>query len=209
MPFLLSLLALVSTALLLRAEYAGDRGQVYVFKPLTTTLIVTLALAAPSPVSSFYQGAIVLGLLVSLAGDVFLMLPSDRFVAGLASFLVAHVCYIAAFLSVAGLSLSVMVLVPFVLYGGVLLRVLWPHLGRLRGPVLLYAAVLLVMGWQAAEQHLTVPSTGTLLALVGAMFFVVSDSVLAFNRFVRPFRAAQAVVLSTYFVAQGMIALSV
>lgn len=209
MPFLFSLLALVSAALLLRAEYAGARRQVYLFKPLTTALIVALALAAPSPVSSFYQSAVVLGLLFSLAGDVFLMLPSDRFVAGLASFLVAHLCYIAAFQSVAGPSFSFLALVPFMLFGGVLLRVLWPHLGRLRGAVLLYAAGLLVMGWQAAELHLTLATTGTLLALVGATLFVVSDSVLAFNRFVRPFHAAQAVVLSTYFVAQWMIALSV
>lgn len=209
MQLLLSLLALTSAMLLLRAEYGGFRKQVYLFKPLTTTLILALALAAPSPVSTFYQGAVVLGLLFSLAGDVFLMMPSDRFTAGLASFLVAHLCYIAAFGSLAGFSLSPGAFVPFMLYGGILLRVLWPHLERLKGPVLLYAAALLVMGWQAAEQHLTVVTTATLLALVGAGLFVVSDSVLAFNRFVRPFHASQAIVLTSYFVAQGFIALSV
>jgi uncharacterized membrane protein YhhN len=209
MPFLLSVLAFTSATLLLRAEYAGARRQVYLFKPLTTGLIVALALAAPPSVSSFYQSAVLLGLLFSLAGDIFLMLPTDRFVAGLTSFLVAHLCYIAAFHSVAGFSVSAVALVPFVLYGAVLLWVLWPHLGRLRGPVLLYAAALLVMGWQAAEMYLTGTTDGTLVALVGAGLFVVSDSVLAINRFVRPFHTAQAAVLSTYFAAQWMIALSV
>lgn len=209
MLLLLSLLVLASTVLLLRAEHRGLRRQVYVFKPLTTTLILVLALTTPSPVSSFYQTAVVLGLLFSLAGDVFLMLPSDRFVAGLASFLVAHLCYIAAFQPAAGSAVSMWALLPLLLYGAILLRVLWPHLGRLAGPVLLYAATLLVMGWQAAEQHLALHSVGTLAALVGAVFFVFSDSLLAFNRFVRPFRAAQPAILVTYFVAQWLIALSI
>jgi uncharacterized membrane protein YhhN len=65
------------------------------------------------------------------------------------------------------------------------------------------------MGWQAAEQHLALHTAGTLAALVGAVLFVVSDSLLAFNRFVRPFRMAQPAVLSTYFFAQWLIARSV
>ncbi len=209
MLLLLCLLVLASTVLLLRAEQQGLRRQVYVFKPLTTALILVLALATPSPVSSAYQTFVVVGLLFSLAGDVFLMLPSDRFVAGLASFLIAHLFYIAAFHPAAGSAISAVALLPFLLYGAALLRVLWPHLGRLGGPVLLYAATLLVMGWQAAEQHLALHTTATLAALVGAALFVVSDSLLAYNRFVRPFRAAQPAVLSTYFIAQWLIALSV
>lgn len=206
---LLSLLVLASALLHIRAEYRGPRWQVYLFKPLTTTLILVLALTAPLPISSFYQAAVVLGLLFSLAGDVFLMLPSDRFTAGLLSFLLAHLCYIAAFGSVAAFPISAVVLLPFVLYGVVLLRLLWPHLGRLKLPVLVYAVVLLVMGWQAAEQYLAVQDGRSLLALSGAGLFVISDSVLACNRFVRRFRLAQAVVLSTYFAAQWLIALSV
>lgn len=209
MLLFLSFLALASTGLLLRAEASGLRRQTYVFKPLTTALILVLALSAPSPVSSAYQTAVVFGLIFSLAGDIFLMLPSDRFVAGLASFLIAHGFYIAAFHPAAGSALSAAALFPFLLYGAILLRVLWPHLGRLGGPVLLYAAALLVMGWQAAEQHLAVSSSATFAALVGAVLFVVSDSVLALNRFARPFRAAQPVVLTTYFTAQWLIALSV
>jgi uncharacterized membrane protein YhhN len=206
---LLSLLVLASALLHIRAEYRGPRWQVYLFKPLTTTLILVLALTAPAPVSPFYQVVVGLGLLFSLAGDVFLMLPSDRFVPGLVSFLVAHLFYIAAFGSVAGVSFTAAAIVPFVLYGAVLLRILWPHLGRLKLPVAVYAAVLLVMAWQAAEQYLAVRDVRSLLALVGAALFVVSDSVLAFNRFAGRFHWAQALVLSTYFAAQWLIALSV
>ncbi|MBV9110557.1 MAG: lysoplasmalogenase, partial [Gemmatimonadetes bacterium] len=54
---------------------------VYVAKPLTTTLIIALAMSRPSPIGG-YREAIAAGLVCSLAGDVLLMLPSDRFVAG-------------------------------------------------------------------------------------------------------------------------------
>lgn len=209
MLLVLSLLVLASALLLLRAEYGGPRWQGYVFKPLTTVLILAVAVAAPAPVSSFYRAAVVVGLLFSLAGDVFLMLPGDRFVAGLVAFLLAHLCYAAAFGSTVDLTVSPVALAPFLLYGIVLVRLLWPHLGRLRIPVIIYASVLLVMGWMAAEQRLALADGRTLLALVGAGLFVASDSVLAWNRFVRRFHPSQAVVLSTYFAAQWLIALSV
>jgi uncharacterized membrane protein YhhN len=209
MPILLSASVLASALLHLRAEYFGPRWQVYLFKPLTTALILALALAAPAPVSGFYRGAVAAGLLCSLAGDVFLMLPRDRFVAGLASFLVAHLFYIAAFGSVAGTTLPVVALVPLLLYGALLMRGLWPHLGRLKPAVAIYAAVLLALAWVAAGQYLALREPRALLALAGAALFVLSDSALAINRFARPFRAAQLVVLSTYFAAQWLIALSV
>jgi uncharacterized membrane protein YhhN len=94
---IMSLLVLLSASLHIRAEYSGPRWQVYVFKPLTTTLIIILALMATEPVSPFYQAMIVIGLVFSLGGDIFLMLPSDRFIGGLVSFLIAHLFYIVAF----------------------------------------------------------------------------------------------------------------
>src|SRR5512147_2406717 len=87
----------VACALHLRAAYRGPRWQVYLFKPLTTTLLFGLAAALPPAHGSAYRLAILVGLVFSLAGDVFLMLPRDRFLAGLASFLAAHLAYIAAF----------------------------------------------------------------------------------------------------------------
>ena len=205
----LSVLVAISALLHVRAEYRGPRWQVYVFKPLTTTLILGVALSAPEPISSIYQLAIALGLLLSLAGDIFLMLPSDRFTFGLISFLLAHLCYVAAFASFGEPPWSPWAAAPFVAYGLVLLSLLWRHLGRYRAAVVVYASVLLVMGWQATEQYLAVAETRALVALGGAVLFVISDSALAWNRFARRFRLAQALVLSTYFAAQWLIAVSV
>ena len=95
----LTLLALISAILHIRAESVGPKRNVYLFKPLTMICIILIALVAESRVSSFYKYMIVAGLVCSLVGDIFLMLPSDRFVPGLLSFLVAHLFYIAAFAS--------------------------------------------------------------------------------------------------------------
>ena len=84
------------------AEARGAHRALYVFKPLATALLVLLVVAAPAPPSERYRLLVAAGLVFSLAGDVFLMLPADRFLAGLASFLVTHVLYTAAFLGEAG-----------------------------------------------------------------------------------------------------------
>ena len=93
----LSLLVLASALLNIRAEYKGPRRQVYVFKPLTVVLVILIALQTKFAAAPPYKQLIVAGLLCSLAGDVLLIWPRERFVAGLVCFLFAHVCYIAAF----------------------------------------------------------------------------------------------------------------
>jgi iron(III) transport system permease protein len=99
MPLIaISLVAVAISAFIhIRAEYRGPRRNVYIFKPLTTSLIILTALLLPDAVPAPYKWLIIAGLLFSLGGDVFLMLPQDRFVFGLVSFLIAHLFYIAAF----------------------------------------------------------------------------------------------------------------
>lgn len=192
-----------------RAEYRGPRWTVYLCKPLTTTILLALALAAPGPAEPRYRWAVAAGLALSLLGDVFLMLPQDRFVAGLASFLLAHIAYLAAFTTRVPLGAAPLLLLPYALAAGMVLRLLWPRLGALRFPVTLYVAVIVLMAWQAAARFWTLHSVAALLAATGATFFVISDSVLAINKFHTPFKPAQAVIMGTYVVAQWLIALSV
>ena len=76
-----------------------DRRLERVTKPLAMVLLAGVAVALdPADGEGGRRTWFVIAVLLSLAGDVFLMLPSDRFVAGLASFLLAHVAYIAGFL---------------------------------------------------------------------------------------------------------------
>jgi len=203
-----TVLAAATAALHVRAEYRGPRWQVYLCKPLTTALLLGLALLAQGS-GARYQAAVAVGLTLSLFGDVFLMLPGDRFVAGLASFLLAHVAYLVAFTAGVPLGTAPWLLAPYALAGAAVLRLVWPRLRRLRGPVLLYVAVIVAMAWQAAAGAWTLRTTPALLAAAGAALFVASDALLALNRFRTPFRSAQALVMSTYVAAQWLIALSV
>lgn len=205
----LSVLALVSAGLHIPAEYGGPRWRVYAFKPLTTTLILAIAGLAAVGVEPRYQWAIVIGLVFSLAGDVFLMLPGDRFIAGLVAFLLAHIAYIVAFTTGAPLGTAPWLLLPVALVAAVVLRLLWPGLGRLKAPVTIYVVVIVVMTWTASARASVLPSAATLLAAVGAVLFLASDAILALNRFGKPFRAGRALNLATYFAGQWLIALSV
>jgi uncharacterized membrane protein YhhN len=207
-PALLTLAAAVSGALHVRAAYRGPRAQVYVFKPLTVTCLLALALLA-EPESARYQAAIAIGLACSIAGDVFLMLPGDRFLPGVASFLLAHIAYLVAFTTGVPLGASPILLLPWALVGGLTLAVLWRHLGPMQAPVAVYVAVIVAMAWQAMTRMAVVGSTGSVLAALGAALFVASDAALALNRFRKPFRGAAIVVHAAYYAAQALIAWSV
>ncbi|MFI5210536.1 MAG: lysoplasmalogenase [Gemmatimonadales bacterium] len=199
----------LSAALHLRAHYRGPPWQVYLFKPLTIAILLLLAATGTSPHGPRYQLAIVAGLSCSLVGDVMLMLPGDRLVPGLAAFLVAHLAYLVAFASGIPFGSAPALLIPLLLIGALLLRLLWPGLGSYRGPVLAYTVAILLMVWSALGRNSVAPGTGALLAAAGAALFMLSDSILALNRFRRPFPGAQVAIMTSYVAAQAMIALSV
>lgn len=213
MPILLlSPLILAAAVLAIRADYRGPRWQHYLGKPLATTLSFLLALSRAPGSTHNYLLAILLGLLCSLAGDVFLMLPQDRFIAGLLSFLLAHLAYIVAFATApeARFTLaSSRTLLPLLLYGAVIFGHLAPHLGGLRLPVFVYLLVIVAMAWCAVDRWRVAQTAPAGLAALGALLFVISDSTLARNRFIGRFKLAQMIVLGTYFTAQWLIALSV
>ena len=204
----LTTLAALAGLLHLRAEYRGPRWVVYVCKPLTVTCLLLLVLAMGNYQGARYGEAVAVGLACSIAGDVFLMLPGDRFLPGVAAFLLAHLAYLVAFTAGTPLGAHHALLAPFALVGGVMLALLWPRLGPMRVPVTVYVLVIVTMAWQALGRAATLGTTGALLAAAGASLFVLSDATLALNRFRAPFRAAQLVILSTYYAAQALIAWS-
>jgi uncharacterized membrane protein YhhN len=204
----LTAFAFVSGVLAIFGAYRQRRLIHYLFKPLTICFVILIALQPKNPVFAFYRYAIILGLLFSLAGDIFLMLPRDRFIQGLVSFFIAHLFYVAAFVYASGLDLPPFSKMPFVLYGILMLRLLWPHLGKMRLPVLAYMMVILLMGWTATGRWIWTRQGGSLTAMIGAFFFIASDSLLALDKFRGRFRSAQLLILATYFIAQWLIALS-
>jgi uncharacterized membrane protein YhhN len=207
---LLSMLAFACGATCIRAERRGSRRALYVSKPATMLCVIAIAALGRASPTDPYALAILAGLVLSLAGDVWLMLPSDRFAAGLASFFVAHLCYVVAFAGPAGPRGGWLGLLLFAAVAGWMLALLLPGVrgGARRVAVVLYVANIAAMGWQASERALDLADPGAWLAAAGALLFLGSDSALAWNRFRRPLRGAETLVLSTYFGGQWLIALS-
>ena len=191
----------------------------YVCKPLATVLLLLLAARAVAPVSARYRGTILLGLAFSLLGDIFLMLPVDLFLAGLGAFLLAHLCYMTAFFAGSEARTRLTSIALFAVFGVANLAGLLPRLeSAMRMPVIAYVIALLLMaGFALArarslrmrEGAASAVAANARLAAVGAAFFVVSDTLLAWNRFGGGIPLASLWVLATYFVAQWYIARSV
>ncbi|NLV74952.1 MAG: lysoplasmalogenase [Chloroflexi bacterium] len=176
-------------------------------KPLTTILIIVLAASLPATQPAPYRALILAGLVFSLAGDIFLMLPRGLFTAGLAAFFIAHLCYIAAFWR---LPLQALWALPvYALYVVVLMRSLWRRIGVLTGAVLGYAVIISLMSWLAWSRYVALPSQAALLAGIGSLLFIASDSILAYDRFVGMAGNQSLGILVTYYAAQTLIALSV
>jgi len=199
---------LICAFLTILGRYRKRHGLVWIFKPLAMALIIALPLLAAQRPFSPYTRWILAGLLCSLAGDVFLMLRREQFIAGLASFFAAHLFYIGAFLCGTDFRWSALYLIFFSLYGGIIYGFLSPHLGAYRRPVLAYVAVIVIMGWRAWAHWRTLQTSAAMFAAAGAVLFIISDSILAWNRFRQTFGSAEALKFTAYFSAQWMIALS-
>jgi uncharacterized membrane protein YhhN len=193
----------------LAAHYAGSRALAATLKALP--ILALAAVVARSGASARYAGWLIAGLLASAVGDVCLVWPERRFIWGLASFLLAHCLYLAAFApGAASGGASWPWLVGIAAVAIILLARLWPHLGQVRGAVVVYVTVIASMAWTAARRAgaPTTPALSGTLALAGSLLFMTSDAILALDRFARRIPAAHAAVMVTYYAAQTLIAAS-
>lgn len=182
----------------------------FVAKPLATVLLIVHAArrGADEPVARRW---ILAGLVLSLGGDVALLWPKEGFLPGLIAFLLAHLAYIAAFHRRRRFGASWQPFAVYALIAVLVLGVLWPGIpAALTLPVLLYVVCLGSMAAQAAVVWLAARGTaGEALARSGAIggaLFMLSDALLAFNKFAAPLPAASLLVLASYWAAQWFIA---
>lgn len=209
LPFLVILVVF-----LVRAEILKIRRQIYFIKPIATLLVIAIAgvsFLEPSHLS-IYSIGILIGLVLSLGGDVALMFQENRkaFTAGLALFLLAHVAYTVVFLRMGRFSWYDLLSTTILLVIGVGIYILLkPNLGKMRLPVIAYIAVISVMVSRAisvlAGTELS-PTQG-IMVVIGAVLFFVSDIILAASRFWKPWRYNR-ISLAFYYSGQLLIALS-
>lgn len=190
----------------------GHGWMPWVFKPLTTLLVIVHAASRAGDVPRRRRWVLA-GLLLSLVGDVALLWPQAGFVTGLVAFLLAHLCYIVAFTATTRLGAAWSPFAGYALLAAAVLSQLWPDVPTgLRGPVLAYVVCLAAMGAQAAAWwRRSEPGTARReagFAAVGGALFLVSDTLLAVNKFAGPLPGAALWVLPTYWAAQWCIASS-
>ena len=175
------------------------------FKPLATIVIIAFARQRRAGRADVRRWVLV-GLVLSLGGDIALLWPKDGFLPGLVSFLFAHLAYLIGFTRDRGFAA---VRLPFALYAlvaGAILALLWPGVpAALRLPVAIYVLCLASMAAQAAVLWRTGVERAGVLALGGALF-VASDALLATNKFAAALPAANLWMLATYWLAQWCIA---
>ncbi|WP_025783362.1 lysoplasmalogenase [Sporosarcina sp. D27] len=166
-------------------------------------LIILYAARNTSLVSPLYKKIVLIGLAVSMVADAAIY----WFMAGLATFLVAHLFYIAAFRTARRKSVPLIAAIPLILYG--IFMVFWIAVPQIAsGEVVLgvaiiaYMGVILLMGWEAIRTRLP-------LVIIGALLFICSDSFLAIDRFVTPLPGRDALVMITYYAAQVFFAASI
>ncbi len=159
---------------------------------------------------------VLIAILFSFSGDVFLMLPDPNgmyFIIGLVSFLTAHIFYVFAYrqhvTTSPGMGLNnvqkIRFSFPFMLLGTGLVTVLYPNLGELRLPVAVYAVVLVTMVLAAMFRYERTTTTSFWMVFGGAFFFMLSDSLLAINKFYSPLAYSGVWIMVTYILAQFMI----
>jgi uncharacterized membrane protein YhhN len=177
----------------------------YATKPATLALLIGVA-ATLTPVDPTIRAWMVVGLVLSLAGDVFLMLPEKWFVAGLGSFLLGHIAYIVG-LQLAPRSIGwtlvgvVVVLVAIATVGRRIVQSVGAGDQReMVGPVIAYLVVISAMVVSAF-------GTSAAWAIAGASLFYASDATLAWNRFIEQRRFGPLAVMVTYHLGQiGLVA---
>jgi uncharacterized membrane protein YhhN len=154
------------------------------------------------------------GLIFSLFGDYFLLFAGSDiyfFLYGLVSFLLAHIVYSSAFFRdfknnpQASKFYGHMILFILGVFSLSFYSFIRDYLNDFRIPVMIYMFVISVMAILAAYRYKRVNLLSFRLILFGAVFFVISDAALAFNKFVDPFSFAGILIMSTYMVAQYLI----
>ncbi|MFW0715307.1 lysoplasmalogenase [Pedobacter sp. N23S346] len=195
------------------AETSGNTLLSHVSKPfIVITLLVWLYSA--TRLKGRFHKRIFTGLIFSLAGDVFLMLQSENmsfFNYGLIAFLICHIFYIRAF--TLDHKSNPDFRNPFFLWGAGALIIfcmglffyLQPYLGAWQFAILVYAIIITFMMIMALNRYGKVNLSSFQLILTGALFFLLSDSVLAIDKFSRPIPQAGVLIMVSYMLAQYLI----
>jgi len=203
----INIIFVLSLLLTIIGDRFNNRIVHYIFKPMTMLVLIAGALWLAVPETPFGYWMLA-GLCISVIGDIFMMLPNDKFVQGLSAFLVTHVAYLIAFYQLYDGGMTLFWLLGVGLFAIAFFVLLLPNLGELKLPVAIYITVICAMIWLAGELYFQQDSNTHLLLFAAAVVFAFSDATIAWARFRQPFFWSQAQVFITYFSAQWLFVIA-
>ena len=219
MAMLFLLIVLGVAALEWFFEYRDNQKGIYVTKPAVMILLIAWAwfyTDLPALMSRYDTASMmwfIIGLIFSLAGDVFLMLADRFFLAGLVSFLFAHIAYTVGFEHLippegsglaAGVIAATLIVTALWLYARLAAGMERSGKSKMRFPVMIYTIVIMLMVYTALlslfDPAWSLPSA--LLVSAGAVLFLISDILNGWVRFVGPIREHRILIMTTYHLGQ-------
>ena len=187
----------------------------FVSKPLILLSLIGFLVISTKGVSCKFKNIIIAALFFSWMGDMFLMIDDyypTLFIFGLASFLISHLLYIFGFLQSAHPPLDIplirkhpWIIFFLIVFGSYVFKTIEPGLGNMVIPVVVYLAAILSMFVFALNRWGKVNFNSFLWISIGASFFIISDSILAFNKFHDQIDNAHLYTMATYMFAQYSI----
>lgn len=212
---LFSILYLFIFLIQLYAEYNTNNTLRILSKPLIVIVLLCWIYSSTRLSTSFHK-SIFSGLIFAWIGDILLMLQSGNssfFISGLIAFLICHIFYIRAFTLDYLLAPKqknpyfIIGIIVFAIFCAALFIYLEPHLGAMQVPVLIYAIIISIMAMMAVSRFGRVNLFSFEIIFYGAVLFLFSDSMLAYNKFVAPLPNAGLVIMASYMLAQYLIVL--
>jgi uncharacterized membrane protein YhhN len=185
----------------------------YFSKPLVVISLLIFFFAQSKHLNNTIRILMILALVFSLFGDIALLFDGinpNYFIIGLASFLLAHVMYIVLFLKQRDLNKSpVGFMVAMIIYATLLFYLLKNGLGDLLLPVIIYMIVILTMSTTAFIRTKHPDNSSYLWVFSGAMMFMISDSILAIDKFYQPLAMSSISIMLSYALAQYFIVMGI
>ncbi|MBB4107319.1 lysoplasmalogenase [Pedobacter zeae] len=210
---LFSFIFLLVFVVQLYAEYAKNTALNYFSKPLIVVILL-IWLYLSTNIKGRFHKRIFTGLIFAWLGDLLLLLQNGRtsfFIFSLIAFLVCHIFYIRAFMLDHKSNPNhktpyfLWAVGAFAIFCSGLFFYLQPHLGPLQFPVLMYAIIITVMAIMAVNRYGKVNIFSFKIILYGALCFLLSDSILAVDKFAQPIPQSGVLIMATYMIAQYLI----
>ncbi|GAA3783833.1 lysoplasmalogenase [Corallibacter vietnamensis] len=196
---------------IITSSYAALEMLHYFAKPALLLSLIIFFCKESAAINKPIKRLTVLALAFSLLGDILLMfvqISPHFFMSGLIAFLIAHVFYVLVFTKQRNPQAKpISFVLALLLYACVLFYFLKPRLGDMLIPVIIYMAVILSMATAAFLRLGFVIKTSFTLVFLGAILFMISDSLLALNKFYKPLPLSNVSIMFTYAFAQLCIVL--